>query len=63
MWRGYGEISVGYYRQLETSETGMATSDVRSVEGNFVVKLHAQKVDSHFLNIQLPLNENDNNLE
>ena len=22
-WRGYGEISVGYYRQCETSETGI----------------------------------------
>ena len=27
----------------------LTTSDVRDDEGTFVVKLHAQKVDSHFL--------------
>ena len=42
---------------------GLTTSDVRDVEGTFVVKLRAQKIDSHFLYTQLPLNEYDTNLE
>ena len=40
----------------------LTTSDIRYVEGTFVVKLHAQIVDSHFFNTQLPLNEDGNDL-
>ena len=46
---------------LRHQKQGLTTLDVRDVEGTFVVKLHAQKIDIHFLNTQLPMN--DNNLE
>ena len=46
---------------LRHQKQGFTTSDVRYVEGIFVVKLRAQKIDSHFLSTQLPLNEDDNN--
>ena len=49
--------------RLRHQKQGLTTSDVRYVEGTFVVKLRAQKVDSHFFNTQLPLNEDDNNLD
>ena len=41
----------------------LTTSDVRDIEVTFVVKLHAQNIDSHFFHTQLPLNEYDNNFE
>ena len=34
--------------RLRHQKQGLTTSDVRDVEGTFVVKLRAQKVDSHF---------------
>ena len=46
---------------LRHKKQGLKTSYVRDVEGKFVVKLRAQNIDSHFLNTQLPLNEDDNN--
>ena len=48
---------------LRHQKQELTTSDVRYVEGIFVVKLRAQNVDSHFLNTQLPLNEDDKNLD
>ena len=42
---------------------GLTTSESIDVEGMFVVKLRAQKTESHFLNAQLPLNEYGNNLD
>ena len=48
---------------LRHQKQGLTTSDVRDIEGAFVVKLRAQKIDIHFLNTQLPLNEDDKNFE
>ena len=48
---------VSYYIQ------GLTTSDVRDVEGTFVVKLHGQNIENNFFYSQLPLNEDDNNFE
>ena len=48
---------------LRHQKQGLTTSDVRGVEGTFVVKLRDQKVDSHFKNTKLPLNEYDNNID
>ena len=42
--------------RLRHQKQGLTTSDVRDVEGTFFVKLRAQKIDSHFLNTQLPMN-------
>ena len=44
---------------LRHQKQGLTTSDVRDIEGIFVVKLCAQKIDSHFFYTQLPLNEDD----
>ena len=41
---------------------GLTTSESIDVEGMFVVKLRAQKTESHFLNTKLPLNEGDKDL-
>ena len=41
----------------------MTTSDVRYIEGIFVVKLRGQNIDCHFFYTQLPLNEYDNNFK
>ena len=48
---------------LRHHKQGFTTSDVRDIEGTFVVKLHAQKIDGRFFYTQLPLNEDDNNSE
>ena len=48
---------------LRHQKQGLTTSDVRDIEGIFVVKLRAQNIDSHFFYTQLPLNEDDNNFE
>ena len=48
---------------LRHQKLRLKTSESRDVQGIFVVKLRAQKVDSHFLNTQLPLNEDGNNLD
>ena len=37
----------------------LTTSDVKNIEGIFVVKLRAHKIDGHFFYTQLPLNEYD----
>ena len=42
---------------------GSPTEYVRDIEGNFVVKLRAQNIDTHFFFTQLPLNEDDNIFE
>ena len=42
---------------LRHQKQGLSKSEVRDVQGIFVVELHAQKVDSNFFNTQLPLNE------
>ena len=47
---------------LRYQKLGLATSESRYFQVIFVVKVRAQKVDSHFLNTQLPLNEYGNNL-
>ena len=44
-------------------QLGLSTSESRDVQGIFVVKLRAQKTDSHYLNTQLPLNEDGKNLD
>ena len=41
----------------------LTTSDVRDIEGTFVVKLRGKNIDAHFFYAQLPLNEDDNNFE
>ena len=48
---------------LRHQKLGLTTSESRDVQGIFVVKLRAQKTDSRFLNTQLPLNEDGNNLD
>ena len=48
---------------LRHKKQGLTTSDVRNIEGIFVVKLHAHKIDSHFFYTQLPLNEDDKKFE
>ena len=49
--------SIRHHKQVLT------TSESIDVEGMFVVKLRAQKTESHFLNTNLPLNEGDNDLK
>ena len=49
--------SVRYQKQ------GFATSDVSDIEETFVVKLRGMKIENHFLNTKLTLNEDDNNFE
>ena len=46
---------------LRHQKQGLKTSDVRDIEGIFVVKLRAQNIDSHFFYTQFNLNEDDNN--
>ena len=41
----------------------MTTTEVNDVVGNFVVKLLGLRTKTQFWNIQLPLNENKNNLD
>ena len=48
---------------LRHQKLGLTTSESRDVQGIFVVNLRAQKVDSHFFNTQLPLNEDGNDLD
>ena len=48
--------------RLRHQKQVLTTSDVRDIEGIFVVELRVQKFDSHFLNTQLPLNEDGNDL-
>ena len=57
------ESVLGITDSLRHQKQVLTTSNVRDVEGNFVVKLTAQKVDSHFFNTQLPQNEDDKNLD
>ena len=45
---------------IRHQKLGLTTSESIGVEGMFVVKLRAQKTESHFLNTKLPLNEGDN---
>ena len=40
----------------------MTTIEVKDVVGTFVVKLRGNNIENNFLNTQLSLNENDNNL-
>ena len=42
---------------------GLTTSESIDVEGTFVVKLRAQKTESHFFNTKLPLNEGGKNID
>ena len=44
-------------------EQGLITSDVRDIEGTFVVKLRGQNIYSHFFYTQSPLNEDDTKFE
>ena len=48
---------------LRHQQLVLTTSESRDVQGIFVVKLRAQKTDSHVFNTQLPLNEDGNNLD
>ena len=48
---------------LRHQKLGLKTSESRDVQGIFVVKLRAQKVDSHFFITKLPLKEDGNNLD
>ena len=60
MWRGYGEICIGYQNKYNKSETIMTTNQVKDVMGNLVVKLGGLNV-LFILNTQLSLYENNNN--
>ena len=42
---------------------GLKTSDVRDIEGTFVVKLYGQNSKNYFFYAKLPLNEDDNSFE
>ena len=48
---------------MRHQKQGLKTSEVRDVKGTFFVNLRAQKVDGHFLNTKLPLNEDGNDLD
>ena len=48
---------------VRNQKQGLTTSDVRDMEGNFVVKLRGQNINTHFFYTKLPLNEDDNNFE
>ena len=48
---------------LRHQKQGLTSSEFRDVEGTSVVKLCAQKTDSHFLNKKLPLNEDGKNID
>ena len=48
---------------IRHQKLGLTTSESIDVEGMFVVKLRAQKTESHFFNTKLPLNEDGNNLD
>ena len=41
----------------------LAITYVRDIDGTFVVKLCGLKIDNHFFNTKLSLNEDDNNFE
>ena len=45
---------------IRHQKQGLTTSESIEVEGLFVVRLSAQKTETHFLNTKLPLNERDN---
>ena len=47
---------------IRHQKQGLTTSEPIDVEGMFVVKLRAQKTETHFLNTNLPLNERDKDL-
>ena len=47
--------------RLRHQKQGLKKSGVRDIEGIFVVKLRAQRIDSHFFYTQLPLNKDENN--
>ena len=47
--------------RLRHQKQGLKTSDVRDIEGIFVVKLRGQNIDCPFFYTQLPLNEDDKN--
>ena len=44
---------------LRHQNQGLKTSDVRDIEGTFVVNLRGQNIDSNFFDTKLPLNEDD----
>ena len=48
---------------LRNQKQLLTTTYVRDIDGHFVVKLGGMKIDGHFLNTELPLNEDDNNFE
>ena len=48
---------------LRHQKQGLTTSDVRDTEGTFFVKLRGQNIENYFSYTQLPLNEDDNNIE
>ena len=52
MWKAVLDIK----DSLRHQKQGLTTSDVRDIEGTFVVKLRVQNIDSHFFYTQLPLN-------
>ena len=48
---------------LKHQKQGLATSDIRDIEGICFVKLRGQNIYCHFLYTQLPLNEDGKNLD
>ena len=56
------KLVVDIIDRLRHHKQVLTASDVRDIEGIFVVKLRSQKVDSHFFNTQLRLNEDGNDL-
>ena len=54
---------LGLTDSIRHQKLGLTTSESIDLQGIFVVKLRAQKTESHFFNTQLPLNEDGNNLD
>ena len=41
----------------------MTATNVKDIDGTFVVKLRGLNIDNYFFYTQLPLNEDDNNFD
>ena len=50
------KFALGITDSVRHHKQGLTTSDLRDIEGTFVVKLRSHNIDSHFFYTQLPLN-------
>ena len=48
---------------LKNMKKVTTTTDVRDIDGTFVVKLHDLNITNYFQNTKLPLNEDENNFD